>query len=77
MWYRLSRREDDYCIECSEDGTTFKQMRVCHMWNGNGEIRFGIYACSPEESSFKATFTHMMMGECQWLAHDGQQPDEK
>lgn len=22
MWYRLSRREDDYCIECSEDGCT-------------------------------------------------------
>jgi len=20
MWYRFSRREDDYCIECSEDG---------------------------------------------------------
>jgi regulation of enolase protein 1 (concanavalin A-like superfamily) len=20
MWYRLSRREDDYCIECSDDG---------------------------------------------------------
>lgn len=20
MWYRLSRREDDFCIECSEDG---------------------------------------------------------
>ena len=19
MWYRFSRREDDYCIECSED----------------------------------------------------------
>ena len=45
MWYRLSRREDDYCIECSEDGITFKQMRICHMWNGNGIIRFGIYAC--------------------------------
>ena len=24
MWYRLSRREDDYCIECSEDGVMFK-----------------------------------------------------
>lgn len=23
MWYRLSRREDDYCIECSEDGIVF------------------------------------------------------
>lgn len=75
MWYRLSRREDDYCIECSEDGTTFKQMRVCHMWNGNGEIRFGIYACSPEESSFKATFTDMEISKCKWLPHDGQQPD--
>lgn len=24
MWYRLSRRNDDYCIECSEDGIKFK-----------------------------------------------------
>lgn len=54
---------------------TFRQMRVCHMWNGNGMIRFGIYACSPEASSFKAIFTHMEMTECKWLAHDGQQPD--
>ena len=77
MWYRLSRREDDYCIECSEDGVTFQQMRVCHMWNGAGTIRFGIYACSPEESSFKATFTDMQITECKWLAHDGQQPDEE
>ena len=76
MWYRFSRREDDYCIECSEDGETFRQMRVCHMWQGGGEIAFGIYACSPEDSSFKATFTHMELGECKWLAHDGQQPDE-
>ena len=28
MWYRFSRREDDYCIECSKDGVTFSQMRV-------------------------------------------------
>ena len=77
MWYRLSRREDDYCIECSEDGVRFQQMRVCHMHNGAGKISFGIYACSPEESSFKAVFTDMEMTECKWLAHDGQQPDEE
>ena len=75
MWYRLSRREDDYCIECSEDGARFKQMRVCHMWQGGGRIRFGVYACSPEDSSFEAVFTCMEMTECRWLAHDGQQPD--
>ena len=75
MWYRLSRREDDFCIECSEDGTRWKQMRICHMEKGDGKIRFGIYACSPEDSSFTAVFSHMQLTECAWKAHDGQQPD--
>lgn len=77
MWYRFSRREDDYCIECSEDGVNYSQMRICHMWKADGTIRFGIYACSPEDSSFKATFTDMEITECKWLAHDGQAPDEQ
>ena len=76
MWYRLSRREDDFCVEYSADGARFSQMRVCHMWEAAGPVRFGVYACSPEESSFKAAFTDMELGECRWLAHDGQQPDE-
>lgn len=75
MWYRLSRREDDFRIECSEDGVTYRQIRICHLWEGQGEISFGIYACSPEDSSFVARFTQMEMTECQWLAHDGQAPD--
>lgn len=66
MWYRLSRREDDYLIECSEDGIKYKQMRICHMFNGKGSIHFGIYACSPTDASFKATFTNMEITECQW-----------
>ena len=76
MWYRFSRRADDYCIECSTDGMNFSQMRICHMYEGVEEIRFGIYACSPEESSFTAIFTDMKITECMWKAHDGQQPDE-
>ena len=76
MWYRLSRREDDYCVECSYDGEHFSQMRVCHLWEGAGKIRFGIYACSPEESSFTARFTDLAVTDCAWKAHDGQQPDE-
>lgn len=70
MWYRLSRRKSDYCLECSEDGKNFRQMRICHLWEGAGEITFGLYACSPEESSFRAEFTHFEMGECQWKAHE-------
>ena len=77
MWYRFSRREDDYCIECSADGEKFSQMRICHMYAGADEISFGIYACSPEESSFTAVFSDMKITECAWKAHDGQQPDKK
>ena len=75
MWYRFSRREDDYCIESSIDGIHYSQMRIFHMWKGNGAIQFGIYACSPENSSFKATFTNMEITDCKWLAHDGQASD--
>ncbi len=77
MWYRLSRREDDFCVECSFDGNKFKQMRVCHMNMADGKIRFGVYACSPENSSFKAEFSHFSFGECVWRAHDGQSPDSE
>lgn len=76
MWYRLSRRENDFCIECSEDGIRFQQMRVCHIFNTQDEVNVGIYACSPEDSSFEATFTNLELTDCKWLAHDGQKPDE-
>ncbi|MGM0198639.1 DUF1349 domain-containing protein [Enterococcus sp. DIV1314a] len=75
MWYRFSRRADDYCIESSIDGIHYSQMRIFHMWKGNRSIQFGVYACSPEDSSFKAVFSEMEITECQWLAHDGQAPD--
>lgn len=76
MWYRLSRRGSDYKIECSKDGINFEQMRIAHLFKGDKKIRIGVYACSPEESSFKAIFTNFEFGECKWLAHDGQKPDE-
>jgi hypothetical protein len=77
VWYRFSRRKDDYRLECSLDGVHYRQMRICHMWKGDGKIRFGIYACSPEDSSFQAVFTQAELTECRWAAHDGQQPDEE
>ena len=75
MWFRLSRRGQDFCVENSMDGVSFKQMRICHMFNAEKTISFGIYACSAEESSFTASFAEMEMTECKWLAHDGQAPD--
>ena len=66
VWYRLSRRGADYCIEYSYDGIQFKQMRICHLREGGEEIRFGIYACSPEQSSFQAKFTETELTDCKW-----------
>ncbi|EOX3350898.1 DUF1349 domain-containing protein [Vibrio cholerae] len=32
-------------------------------------VSFGVYACSPSESSFTAKFTEMSLEPCKWLAH--------
>lgn len=77
MWFRFSRRDNDFCIENSTDGKNFKQMRICHMFNVEDTIQFGIFACSSENSSFEAMFTNMEITECKWLPHDGQAPDEE
>ena len=67
IWFRFSRRESDYYIEYSEDGKNWKQMRIFHMFKGDGEISFGVYACSPnKKGSFNATFTNMELTECKW-----------
>lgn len=69
MWYRFSRRESDYCIECSTDGVTFKQMRICHMWEGAEEIQALEYMPALRKSLLEAIFTNMDITECMWKAH--------
>ncbi len=77
MWFRFSRRESDFCIENSFDGVNYSQMRICHMFSSSTIVPLGIYACSPEDSSFKAVFANMEITDCKWLAHDGQKPDKE
>ena len=69
MYYRLSRRESDFQLEYAYDGEHYKQMRIFHLFEGGGTIRMGLYACSPEQSSFRAVFTEMAITECKWQAH--------
>ena len=69
IWYRLSRRKDDYRIESSEDGVRWKQMRICHLQKGAGTVFFGVYACSPGNASFTARISDMAITACAWDAH--------
>ncbi len=86
IWYRLSRRGPDFLIESSNDGVNFAQMRVFHLhrlgetteqmgrekWPLPAEkpVQFGVYACSPGDSSFSARFSEMRFEPCQWQAHE-------
>ncbi|MEC0245413.1 DUF1349 domain-containing protein [Paenibacillus chitinolyticus] len=70
MFYRISRRNRDFCIENSYDGVEYKQMRIFHLFEGGGEIQLGMYACSPENSSFTSVFSGMEIMECMWKAHE-------
>ncbi|NCB06911.1 MAG: DUF1349 domain-containing protein [Bacteroidia bacterium] len=57
MWYRISRRGQDFYLESSTNGNDFQQMRMLHMHIHFQKIRVGVYACSPLQSSFRAVFT--------------------
>ncbi len=76
IWFRLSRRDSDFCVERSFDGEKYEHIRICHMFEVGEVVSFGVYACSPEDGSFKATFTDFAMSECKWALHEGQPPDE-
>jgi uncharacterized protein len=85
MWYRLSRRGPDFLLESSADGIAFNQMRIFHLHNlgetspemgslqspvqAKLPINYGLYACSPMNSSFEAEFNHFKLEECKWMAH--------
>ncbi len=85
IWYRLSRRGPDFLIESSTNGIAFNQMRVFHlhllgkttkkMGKANpplpsvNSVCFGIYACSPLDSSFNAEFCNFRLEQCKWMAH--------
>ncbi len=87
IWYRLSRRGPDFLIESSLNGLDFKQMRIFHLHKlgdttvemgkcnpplpADSAVKFGLYACSPTQSSFTASFSEFKLEPSLWLAHQG------
>lgn len=74
MSYRLSRRGADFLLESSANGAVFRQLRIFHMHKlrdlpSTQPVSVGLYACSPKESSFTATFDRILLEECLWDAY--------
>ena len=86
VWYRLNRRGPDFLIESSMDGERFVQMRIFHLHKlgettremgkqnppapPTQPVKFGVYACSPLDSSFTSVFEEIKFEKCKWLAHE-------
>ncbi len=70
MWYRLSRRGQDFYIEFSANGKDFKQMRILHMHRQIVFAKVGVYACCPVKAGFKATFSEFSFEPCKWKLHN-------
>lgn len=85
MWYRLSRRGPDFLIESAREGEEFAQMRIFHLHclgetspemgradpplSPEKPAHFGLYACSPVESTFEAVFDEFRLESCIWKPH--------
>ncbi len=69
IYYRLSRRDQDFLIEHSLDGQQYRQMRIFHMHQPISTLNLGVMACSPTQSSFIVKFSEFTFGECVWKEH--------
>jgi len=66
MWYRISRNGDDFLIQYSFDGASWKQMRIAHLHGIGEQLEVGLYACSPIGKRFRCRFTLLKIGESAW-----------
>jgi hypothetical protein len=69
MSWRVSRRGDDFLVECSGDGAAFRQVRVAHLHGCPEALAAGAYACSPVGERFECTFEFLELSPCRWEAH--------
>jgi regulation of enolase protein 1 (concanavalin A-like superfamily) len=70
MWYRISRRGQDFKIEASFDGEVWKQLRIAHLHKVSNIIAAGMYACSPIGADFQSRFIHFTCGPNTWSAEE-------
>ncbi len=84
VWFRLSRRGPDFRLE-ARVGELWEQLRIFHMsalgptdpgWTSlpasdvpATRVRLGVYACSPEHSSFTAEFDELSLRPSLWEPH--------
>jgi regulation of enolase protein 1 (concanavalin A-like superfamily) len=68
MWYRMSKRGNDFLIESSFDGEGWLQMRIAHLHTLKEQLQVGLYACSPIGKAFWCRFSTLSISDNRWFA---------
>jgi regulation of enolase protein 1 (concanavalin A-like superfamily)/GNAT superfamily N-acetyltransferase len=59
---RITHHGEDYKVEASQDGHTWKQLRLAHLHNPEKvAVQCGLYACSPVEAGFEAYYHYLQI----------------
>ncbi len=66
MWYRISKRGQDFLLEHSFDGDVWHQLRMTHLHTSPEFLEVGVYACSPLGELFRCTFKTLQIRENTW-----------
>ena len=69
MSWRVSRRADDFLVECAADGRDWRQVRIAHLADCPEELAAGGYACSPVGDGFGCAFDFLHFLPCGWAEH--------
>lgn len=58
--FRITRRGADYLVEAAPAGAPWSQIRLARLHGDRGgEVRVGLYACSPKDAGFEAVFERL------------------
>ena len=61
-----TKQKNDFIIEYSDDGISWKQLRIAHLHSKFHELNVGIYACSPMDSTFDVVFDSYILEKSKW-----------
>lgn len=56
LFYRITRKENNYYVDYSLNGTSWKQIRMTRLFEESDWMKVGIYACSPQGEGYEAEF---------------------
>lgn len=70
MWYRISKRGNDFLLEHSYDGLMWHQLRITHLHKPAEVYAIGVYACSPTGRDFWCRFKSLTISDNEWQVPD-------